>query len=433
MKVLMINYKFPPIKSIGAIRNYNVAEQFVKNGYSVVVLTTNNVKVMPLENLPNHTFEKHLVFTFDYKTVGHRLSKKNGPNKLSEATKSYPFFNRLKNSFPFNLFLDEGGLLYIFNAYRTALRLIKKGEVDIIYSSFRPYADHFVAYLLKRKFPVIKWIADFRDPPYNPARLQVVFFQKLQRSVTRKIMTKSDLVTTVSKGIARYFEDEFLQKTLVMRNSINPEFHTHRYIVEFPKLTFTYTGSLYAGLSMADPFFKALAALIEEGIIDYDHVQLVYAGNDVEGWNASVIKYGLEAIAVSLGQISMEEALALHKKSHVNLLLTWSGPQIMGILTGKQNEYFEARRPVLAIVNGAVDDEIEEIYEELNAGYVFSTNSSNLNDLKAVLFEWYTDWKKHGKIAIAYNETKMLEHYWDFQFAKLNDYITHNWSEPNRI
>ncbi len=418
----MIHYKFPPIKSIGAIRNYNMAEQFQLNDYNVIVLTTNNVEVMPTEYLPDHPFVKYSIFTIDYKTIIHRLFRKKISHGLPNAAKSYPLFYRIKNSYPFNLFFDEGGLVYIINAYRRGVKLIRSGNIKVIYSSFRPYADHFVAYYLKKKFPELIWIADFRDPPYDPARRQVVF-QGVQRWLGRRIMRTANVNLTVSEGVADFMEQTFLKRPLVLRNSINPEFHRFKSPCIYDKFTITYTGSITLGLQSAEPLFRVLSALLDDGVLTASKIQLIYAGNDSEIWNKWIIKYNLQNISVNLGVQPMREVLSLQKSSDVNLLLTWSGPVIKGILTGKQNEYFAAQRPVLVLVNGTRDEEIEKIYKDLNAGFIFTSASDTLESLKRKFCYWVEEWEKNGHLDLAYNQDKLQEYSWGCQFGVLMDYL----------
>ena len=45
-----------------------------------------------------------------------------------------------------------------------ACRLIDTGGVEAIISVSPPVASHWAAYRIKRRFPALKWIADFTDP-----------------------------------------------------------------------------------------------------------------------------------------------------------------------------------------------------------------------------------------------------------------------------
>ena len=110
-KILMVTYAFPSIKTISSIRNYNIAKHFQVYFSDVRVLTTTNRRWFPKEEFP---FDEQLVTsspTLDYRTFN-RSKKSSGVNTMPDDSKS--FLVKLKDSFPFNLLIGLGGIIYIF-------------------------------------------------------------------------------------------------------------------------------------------------------------------------------------------------------------------------------------------------------------------------------------------------------------------------------
>ena len=167
------------------------------------------------------------------------LSEKSAHNNF------WKFAYRIKESFPFNIFLDEGSLLYILASYRSAKEHINENNITHIYSSYRPYADHLICYLLKRQFPDLFWIADFRDPHVDSNRKNVLF-PALQHWVNRFILKRANRVVTVSNGLSKYLR-QYHDNVVVLRNGIGAHYnpvlwHDARLKNKF---LITYTGTLY--------------------------------------------------------------------------------------------------------------------------------------------------------------------------------------------
>ncbi|MFT6360951.1 MAG: hypothetical protein ACJAYJ_005194, partial [Saprospiraceae bacterium] len=191
----MIAYWFPPIKAV-TLRSYYLYHEWKKHFKKVTVLATSNRTKMPNESVPINEEDVETITTFDYRTVNSfLLSPKTHYSKTNHSQPYISFFVRLLDSFPFNLLIGEGGFFYILFGYSKAVQLTKKQQPTYIYSSFRPYADHIIAWLLKRRFPHLFWIADFRDLHIDHD-INKLYASRFQRWCNRKIINQADLVTT---------------------------------------------------------------------------------------------------------------------------------------------------------------------------------------------------------------------------------------------
>jgi hypothetical protein len=91
------------------------------------------------------------------------------------------------------------------------------------------------------------------------------------------------------------------------------------------------------------------------------------------------------------GMLSREEAERIQHRSHVNLLLTYSTDALQGNLTGKLYDYLAARRPILVVINGPKDTEIESLIESLSAGAVVYDN--DVRGTARFIKQEYERWK----------------------------------------
>jgi len=411
--LLMIAYWFPPIKSC-SLRSYYAYLEFRKYFSTVKVITTKNRDLFPQEPLPIQKENISAIPTFDFRSLRGRKTKGASFNlEASKKTKTVRRILKLLESFPFNLLLGEGGLLYIFGAFFKALRIIKKEKITHLFTSYRPYSDHFVAFLLKLWKPKIVWIADFRDIHADPNRGEV-YGKKFQRWCNRLILSKANLLTTVSGGLANYLK-KYNPAVYVLRNGINSsqpiDYQSHKSDI----FRITYTGSLYPGLQTTLVFFKILAELLEKGAIKKSKIQLVYAGKDDDIWQEWIQAFRLQEICRNRRMVSFAAAKQIQSESQLNLLLSWSSPSLNGILTGKLYEYLAARNPILSIINGTKDEEMEAIFEKCQAGIVVYNDVKSEGIIREFLVGLYGEWERKGFVSKKMNFGKLENFKWENQ------------------
>jgi hypothetical protein len=149
---------------------------------------------------------------------------------------------------------------------------------------------------------------------------------------------------------------------------------------------------LYPGFQNPALLFEALFNLMQNGLLAAADVQLVYAGKDGDFWQKELEVWNLASIAIDRGMLSLQDARGLQQQSCLNVLLSWATPDLQGILTGKLYEYLAARKPILALVEGAEDPELELILEQTQSGRVFY--AADLRELEIFILTAYRNWQK---------------------------------------
>ena len=298
---------------------------------------------------------------------------------------------KMRQAYPFVYLTDDGGPDYRRRAFRLAERLVREEGVTTVVSSFRPWSDHLVAARLKRKYPGLEWLADFRDLPVDPIR-QDVWFPGLQRWWGKRVVEGADAVYAVSEGQARQLSS-WHSRVEVLRNPLLalPPPANHPSTGHF---TIVYTGSLYPGLQSVAPLVKALSTLLRGGRVSTTKLRFCYRGKDADlfrEWTAELPGEVLDVgpyIAPAAAQEKQREAQLL-------LLLNWSAPGYYGVLTAKLWDYLATGRPVLALVNGPDDPELRSIIEGARAGAMFADNQQGL---VGWLAEAYERWEEDGTL-----------------------------------
>lgn len=96
-----------------------------------------------------------------------------------------------------------------YSAIKEAKRLIKKYDINLVYTSSSPYTTLEIGFCIKSDFPNIKWVADYRDPlTYtlrNHSAISSVF--KKQKKIEIKALDIADAITGLSSSYKLIYHD----------------------------------------------------------------------------------------------------------------------------------------------------------------------------------------------------------------------------------
>ena len=431
--LLLITYYFPPVKSIGSVRNYHIAQHFLPYFNSISILTTSNRNILPTEKFPTNQFHIYEAATYDYRTLSVWRSQAGAKNNKPSAEKKTHFSEELKSnifvksairlidSFPFNLIFGEGGFKYIRNGFRKFEKEIKEKGITHIHSSYRPYADHYIAYLIKKKYPNIHWTADMRDLHVDLS-VNNVFIKPFQHWCNKRILSKANVVTTVSEGLAEHLK-RYNNNVFVLRNGIQlPENEVVK--KKYDKFSIAYTGSLFRDKRDPSLLFEVLKELITSKALQEKDLDIIYAGKDSAKWNHFLKEAQLSNCSTIHGMVSRSAALAIQNNCHVNVLLTYTSKELKGNITGKFYEYLSSQNPILLMINGPRDMEFERIMEDLSAGIV--TYNDDKEKLKKFILSTYQEWKLNGDVTSTLDLNNIEKYKWNHLIQTLANHISIN-------
>jgi len=421
-KLLIVSYYLPPTKTVAALRIFNFHFEAKKYFSDIHCITTSNRNLFQKENYSFDDSNTSVIPTWDLRWF---LLKKNdaSPGLKGRDKNSFLFryFTKIIHSFPFNILLADGGFIYILKGYSTSKKRIKEHNINYIFSSFKPFADHLICYLLKRWNPNLFWVADFRDLHVDEVRKNV-FLPEFQLWFNQKILKKANIVTTVSDGLANHLK-QLHSDVYVLRNGISILNQIDLSFPPYEKFTISYTGSLYEGQRNPEILFKTIQRLINEKKIDAENINIKYAGNDKELWMEWLEKYNLQNIGICHNSLPFKESLEIQKRSQVNLLLTWASQSTQGVLTAKFYEYVAAKNPILTLINGTRDQEFEKIFQAFSEGVVAYNNAESEKRIQSFILNLYDNWKNNTIVKNEISPDQLKQFYWKEMIPPFLDYI----------
>lgn len=441
-RILMICNYFAPRNEIASIRITKFAKYLIEAGYEVEVVTenpgTDTKDTMLLEgvrDIPVHYAEKgagylalerfynKFVKPFSDKKYAdlsspkrYYIDKITGRREFLPFTVAYPFWGTLDHI----LFVSRQKSL--FRSVKKYLRE-NAGRYDVCFSSYGEHFSHFCGLYVKKLYPHIRWIADFRDPVYqvkfNPAPVKAY-----AKSFENKAFQNCDAIVAVTRGILQLIPEKYRSKACELTNGFDAcDRRPAMPSSGLSKFSFCYTGRMYGGMRKITRLFEAVAALIDEGKIQRSDVEFHYAGTGYEVFAEQASAAGLREQCIDHGAVSHEQAMSLQGSSMFLVLSSWEfKAEPVGSLTGKVYEYMTAGKPIIALIDGDMPGtELTDIIRRGKLGVAYNEvhYETDFDALKDYLLGQYQRYKNGEPIEFSPDETVLAQ----FDYRNLTKHL----------
>jgi len=348
--ILIVTHSFPPLNKIGSLRVFSFAKYLSQMGNRVTVLTTKKYSFDgDLDLLLNE--EGVDLIEIPYLPSFFSVAKnKNKAGAFSSGLVSQAkrVLRVIRQNLIGNLWDIRDG--WVKKSLSTAVKVVEERKIDIVISSYGPPAPHALASKLKKKYPSLFWVADYRDLwSQNNVEVPRFPFSLIQSLKEQRIISGANLITTVSEQLSSSLMSKFKKPTLVIENGFLPEDEVGTVPGAGKKITLTYTGQIYKKNRDPSPLFQAMAELFKEKVLSPIDIQVNFFGYNVHELSDQVRSAELGK-SISLNpQIDRETALKAQRESTALLFLEAGSPEARGVVTGKLFEYLVSGKPILAL------------------------------------------------------------------------------------
>jgi glycosyltransferase involved in cell wall biosynthesis len=289
----------------------------------------------------------------------------------------------------------EPEILWVPFALRKARQIIRRHKIDTVLVTVPPFSALVAATTLKREFPSLTLISDFRDE-WLSFYLKDFEFQnndytrRRAETIEREVVEASDLVVAVNGSsrdeIRRRYPEQAERKFAVLPNGYDPEafadFVPRRN--ESPRMLVTHVGTVY---KTASPRFYLDAV---DGLPENvrKHIETRFVGRISESESA-LMENRLSQVT-ALGFMPQEAALKYMEDTDY-LLLTMTNDISV---PGKLFEYMATGKPILTIT--AAGNEVDRILTETSAG--IAAPPGDIEAVRAMLLRAFEAWRQGKKL-----------------------------------
>jgi glycosyltransferase involved in cell wall biosynthesis len=377
-KVLIVTYYWPPSGGAGVQRWLKFSKYLPEFGWDPVVLTVDSeYAAYPVtdqsfaDDLPQSVKVYHTRAT-DYFSI-YNKDKSKIPNAGFASNPENSFRGKLLRFVRGNFFLPDPRRGWNKYAFKKACELIEAEGIKNIITTSPPHSTQLIGLKLKKKFPLINWIADLRDPwtdiYYYHQFYPTLLSKAIDLNFERQVLEKADKVVTVGESLKKLFssKSEGLEsKTEVITNGYDePDFKAVS-VSQPTQFTITYVGTLsenypIEGLLDAIDLFKSKFKIRFIGSVSPVQRDLI---------KSRIPEKSLEFISYVKHSSAIEYMLA----TTVLLLIIPDHPSNRSIITGKLFEYLASEKPIICI--GPTEGDAAAIIGETAHGMTFSYEDS---------------------------------------------------------
>nr|WP_299381920.1 glycosyltransferase [Allomuricauda sp.] len=288
-----------------------------------------------------------------------------------------------------NMFIPDARKLWVKPSIKFLKEIIRTEGIETLITTGPPHSMHLIGLGLKEQMDV-QWITDFRDPwttiGYHKNLRLTKTSAARHKALEKQVLNTADKIVVTSKTTQKEFEQITTRPIQVITNGYD---ETLKEVALDKNFTISHLGSLLTGRNPVG-LWQSLQKLVTENPDFGSHLKIQLAGVvGKEVWK-SICDHGLEPYTEKLGYVSHDKVLEIQKKSQVLLLLEIDAEETQGIIAGKLFEYFNARRPILAL--GPHKWEAGGMVREHHAGAAM--HQGDTQRMEEVLLEWFQRYKQ---------------------------------------
>ncbi|GIV33593.1 MAG: hypothetical protein KatS3mg031_1128 [Chitinophagales bacterium] len=387
-KVLIMSYFFPPCNLTASSRVAGWARYLPDFGYEPIVVTRNwDVPVSVLADMARDSGTQDELKTIGQAKVWYTQHRGNLRDRIL-AKYGDKRFNFLRRGLTFlELILENfmvSHLSYANLYYKAREILAQDASIRKIIISASPYAQFHFGYLLKKEFPRIQWLADYRDD-WTTTELAEnrhfpwSFIYLLNRRSEKKWLSSSAAFLATAEMGKKRIEQFVGKKGYVVLNGFDNHIQLSEPIMDRKRFIITYTGTLYK----TQPVELLLDAfkILHDQFRNQIEVILQFPGlafnREVAKRIEQYLKNYSHAVKIT-PRIPREEVMDLQQKSNLLVLIGHTG--LKGIAPSKMFEYIGMRKKILFCCNdhdiienaltqtglGIICDSVDEIVQSVS-------------------------------------------------------------------
>lgn len=388
--LLMIAYLFPPIGGSGAIRPLKLCRYLPRFGWRPVILTVRNPDWYYARNedlLAELPRDVRVFRSVMLRSAWiYRLLNPLRIKRLDDCIRRY-------------LMHPDERIGWLVPACRQAMKIIKSGRIEAVYSTSGPLTCHLIAWYVKARTG-LPWVAEFRDEWLEEPSLALPtrWHYRLHFFLERQIVRRADRVVTLAPAFTRFLSKhvETVEKFITVPAGFDPaDFSAIHGKTHRGPFTIVFTGLFYDNFK-PDCFLSAVNDLLNEKKISSREIVIRFVGaNTADQLDVSDV----HGIWDFTGFVGRKQALAYLNDADVALLLL-SRERGAGVIPSKLFDYIAAQIPILALVppEGAA----AEIISATGSGLI--VDFGDKSQIKESVYQLFLAWKENRPLI----ETRVL-------------------------
>ncbi len=413
-KILIITYYWPPAGGPGVQRWLKFTKYLPEFSWKPTVFIPEN----PSYPIIDDTLAKEVSPQLDIiKTkiwepyqIAEKFGKDNKKFKAGQfdVGKNQSWRSKLSIWVRGNFFIPDARVFWVKPSLKFLKQYLKENQFDAFVTTGPPHSLHLIGLGLKKEFPDLKWIADFRDPwteiSYYKHLKLTKSSDKKHQDLEQKVFDKADITLATSytdaenfrkKGanavcITNGFDEEIQDPRAANLNQklesaiSKPETQNSR----TTKFTLSYIGVLEQ-LRNPEVLWEVLNEIITQNSDFKSYFKLNFVGRVDDKILEKINLSPLKNVVNNVGYLSHSESITEMRKANLLLLTNFPEESSKGIIPGKIFEYLSTGNPILSF--GPESSDVERILDQTKAGKHFTCQQKS--EVKQFILNSFQQWK----------------------------------------
>ena len=396
MRVLLVTFSFPPAGGVGVLRALSLAKYLPENGIEVEILTARNAPAVQRDHtlasqVPSSVIV-HRCWTLDLpfsvrKAIKRTLSEAAAVSSATAAEGVRQSKPRLLKRIFADMLLPDPQIGWLPLAMPAAARLIRKKQIDLVLITVPPFSSSRMVSFLRRKFPALPIVLEFRDEWLNTT-IDLVSYSNSSRAkriaarTEKEAVRDATLVVAVTDAAERTIRQRYPQEPSTKFVCVTNGYDSQPSLAmpsmsAFDTVTLTFIGTVYRS---SDPssFIEAVHRLPDTM---KSRLRIRFIGH-IENPHYRHALMSLGNIVDLQGVLPQAEALKAIMTTDYLLLISHDPINV----AAKVYDYLGGCRPIIAAIHP--DGDIRRILEETEAGIWADVRDANsIRQLLAQMIE----------------------------------------------
>lgn len=338
-KALIVSYYFPPMNGPGAQHPHMFFRYLPEHGFETTAISTS---LYSDESTRADFIPPGRVIYAPTSSVGKRILK---PFYWAETLAQYRVDTYQHGFIPWN-----------FVALRAAVRELKRERYSAIVSSSPSASSHWLAYRLKKRFPYLRWIADFQDPfAGNPFRSRSAMVRRWEDKIERTIFANADRISANTDTVQQMWMEqypEWREKFALVWGGYDPaETIEALPLPDRSAPVITHVGGIF-GARLPTALFDSVHRLSSNGSLRAGDFVMEFVGSPLiesmpnRAKAETLVRDGW--LRVNTQYVPRPTALQMTEMSDMNLMLDIAPNNTKLQVPSKLFDYVRVGRPILA-------------------------------------------------------------------------------------
>jgi hypothetical protein len=398
--ILLLTYMFPPAGGIGTPRALAYARYLPRQGCRLSVLAPTEPalrdrdpgleKFVPADIAVHRAWNPEIPMSFRDRVWRHSAFSNGNSGGAKRGTRQW--MTRPLRWMAQRVLFPDPQVLWLPFAFGKACPIIKNDAIDTVIVNMPPYSLLKVALRLKKRFPHLKIITDFRDEWLGyylsqidrPTQDKVRRASKLEAQAVKASTYVSTVTETWVERLRNRYPDEPTEKFICTPNGYDPElFRDFKpRLREDKKIVVTYFGTIHDNRIYSPENYLAAVESLPEPI--RRQIETRFIGR-IMG-NARQLLQRSKANIKLAGFIPKEEGIKRLEETDFALLIATDASSH----AGKLFDYFACGKPILAL--SPPGGEIDRLLRSTRMGWC--ADPWDLNAIRQMMLSAYLQFRQ---------------------------------------